>query len=203
MSVYSRIISEHVALTCDHKDAGGPEWRAAIICFFVLCSVLGVPLSWRKAACGDTVSWVGFEVLHRSHKIGLSERRAQWSQRWTRETAEASCVHKSAFEEGLGRVMCVAGALEFERPFLYRFLTLLVLQFAVCLPKLCSYSGTWRIGIKSRDIATVLQSSFHRILLLGSMLKPVTDELEWEVGARFSTKLASRTRSDLDGSVWR
>ena len=43
---------------------------------FVLCSVLGVPLSWRKTASGDTVSWVGFELLHRSYKIGLSDRRA-------------------------------------------------------------------------------------------------------------------------------
>ena len=110
-----------------HLDAGGPEYRAAIICFFVLCSVLGVPLSWRKTAGGDTVSWVGFELLHRSYKIGLSERRAQWFHRWTRETAESGCVHMSAFEEGLGRVMYVAAALEFERPFLsslYRFLTL-------------------------------------------------------------------------------
>ena len=30
---------------------------------FVLCSVLGVLLSWRKTAGGDTVSWVGFELL--------------------------------------------------------------------------------------------------------------------------------------------
>ena len=59
--------------------------------------------------------------------IGLSERRAQWFQRWTRETANAGYVHMSAFEEGLGRVMNEAGALEFERRFLfplYRFLTL-------------------------------------------------------------------------------
>ena len=78
----------------------------------------------RKTAGGDTVSWVGFELLHRSYKIGLSP---QWFQRWTRETADAGYVHMSAFEEDLGRVMYVAGALEFERPSLSplcRFLTL-------------------------------------------------------------------------------
>ena len=113
-------------LVADYYHLGGLKNRAAIICFFVLCSFLGVPLSWRKTA-GDTVSWVGFELLHRSYKIGLSQRRAQRFQRWTRETADACYVHMSAFEEGLGRVMSVAGALEFERPFLsplYRFLTL-------------------------------------------------------------------------------
>ena len=96
-------------LVADYYHLGGLKNRAAIICFFVLCSVLGVPLSWRKTA-GDTVSWVGFELLHRSYKIGLSQRRAQRFQRWTRETADACYVHMSAFEEGLGRVMSVAGA---------------------------------------------------------------------------------------------
>ena len=110
-----------------HLEAGGTEYRAAIISFFVLCAVIGVPLAWKKTAGGDTVSWVGFELLHRSYKIGLSEKRAQWFQRWTRETADSGYVHMSAFEEGLGRIMYVASALEFERPFLsplYRFLTL-------------------------------------------------------------------------------
>ena len=82
------------------------------------CSVLGVPLSWKKTARGDTVLWVGFELLH---------RRAQWFQRWTRETAESGCVHMSAFEEGLGRVMYVAGPESSSALFsssLYRFLTL-------------------------------------------------------------------------------
>ena len=110
-----------------HLEAGGTEYRASIISFFVLCAVIGVPLAWKKTAGGDTVSWVGFELLHRSYKIGLSEKRAQWFQRWTRETADSGYVHMSAFEEGLGRIMYVASALEFERPFLsplYRFLTL-------------------------------------------------------------------------------
>ena len=54
-------------------------------------------------------------------------KTAQWLQRWMNEVAEASHVHTSTFEEGLGRVMYVAGALECERPFLsplYRFLVL-------------------------------------------------------------------------------
>ena len=74
------------------------------------------------------MSWVGFELLHRSHKIGLSERRSRWFQKWTREIANSGYVHMSKFEEGLGRMMYVARASEYERPFLSplcRFLTLL------------------------------------------------------------------------------
>ena len=110
-----------------HLEAGGPAYREAIMVFFILCSVAGVPLSWSKTAGGDTVSWVGFELLHRTYQLGLTERRAQWFQRWTKEVADAGHVHMTAFEEGLGRVMYVAGALEYERPFLsplYRFLIL-------------------------------------------------------------------------------
>ena len=44
-----------------HPEAAGPQYRASIMVFIVLCSVLGVPLPWRKTAGGDTVSWVGFD----------------------------------------------------------------------------------------------------------------------------------------------
>ena len=47
-----------------------------------------------------------------------SERRAAWFVRCTEEIARAHTVNTASFEEGLGRVMYVAGALEHERPFL-------------------------------------------------------------------------------------
>ena len=58
---------------------------------------------------------------------GLRERRADWFVKWTRTTAEQKTVHMASFEEGLGRVMYVAGALEHERPFsapLYKYMTI-------------------------------------------------------------------------------
>ena len=108
-------------------DASGPAFREAIISFFTLCSLVVAPLSWPKTAGGDTISWVGFEILNRTYKLGFSERRCQWFVRWTREVAESDHVQMTNFEEGLGRVMFVVGALEYERPFLgplYRFLML-------------------------------------------------------------------------------
>ena len=73
------------------------------------------------------MSWIGFELLHRSFRLGISARRASWFITWTREVADSTHVHMTKFEEGLGRIMYVAGALDYERPFLgplYRFLTL-------------------------------------------------------------------------------
>ena len=101
-----------------HLEAGGPAYRSALMVFFVLCAVSGVPLAWLKTSGGDVVSWVGFELLHHSRSLGISERRAQWFINWTREVAAAEHVLMSSFEEGLGRIMYVARALKFERPFL-------------------------------------------------------------------------------------
>ena len=46
---------------------------------------------------------------------------------WAETVAGSSTIHMGTFEEGLGRIMFVAGALEHERPFLaplYKFLTM-------------------------------------------------------------------------------
>ena len=130
----SQYISAHTAQTWHlpvaddfHLEAGGAGYREALLIFFVLCHTAGVPLSWSKTAGGDTVIWVGFEILHRSFSLGVSERRAEWFVKWSETIASAAYVNMDSFKEGLGKIAYVAGALEFERPFLaplYRFLTL-------------------------------------------------------------------------------
>ena len=84
-------------------------------------------MSWNKTSGGETVTWVGFELLHRTRQLGISQRRADWFRRWTTEVARSSSVHMAGFEEGLGRVMYVTRALEYERPFLrllWKFMSL-------------------------------------------------------------------------------
>ena len=59
--------------------------------------------------------------------LGITQRRADWLTKWSREVAAAPLVNMASFEEGLGTVMYVVSALEYERPFLaplYRFLTM-------------------------------------------------------------------------------
>ena len=68
----------HMLFADDHRlETGG--------LFFVLRSVRRVPLSWKKTARVDTVAWVGFELFHRSCKLGISQRRAGWLIRWIRK----------------------------------------------------------------------------------------------------------------------
>ena len=67
-----------------------------------------------------------FELLHRTHHLGISERRSQWIINWAQKIVDSTSVNVSAFEEGLGRVVFVAEALEYERPFLYRYISIIL-----------------------------------------------------------------------------
>ena len=99
----SRATTWHLLVADDyHLEAGGAEYRSALLVFFVLCAVVGVPLSWSKTAGGDVVSWVGFELLHRSHQLGISEKRAAWFVKWTMEVASQEFVNISRFEGRTG-----------------------------------------------------------------------------------------------------
>ena len=88
--------------------------------FFVLCDTCCVPLSWSKTSGRDTVAWVGFELLHASSEL-------RYLPTACRLVRQMDCRRRSTSMEGLGRMMFVAGALEYEKPFmgpLYRFLSL-------------------------------------------------------------------------------
>ena len=83
----------HIVVADDyHSEAGGPAYRSALMVFFVLCAASGVPLACHKTSGGDVVSWVGFELLHHSRSLGISQRRAEWFLNWTREVAAAEHV---------------------------------------------------------------------------------------------------------------
>ena len=99
-------------------EASGPCYREALVVFFLLCFSCQVPLSWNKTAGGDTVTWVGFELLLHSSQLGISARRAEWLIRWAREVTNSTYIEMIRCVEGLCRIEDVAGALEFGRPFL-------------------------------------------------------------------------------------
>ena len=89
--------------------------------FYSSCSVLSLAYHYHdirrvgEGGGGDTLVWVGFEILLRSHSVGISSRRAEWFVRWAEKVASSTTIHMASFQEGLGRIMFVAGALEHER----------------------------------------------------------------------------------------
>ena len=91
-------------------------------------------LSHGRSLCPGTTTARWRCVLGRRHR-GSTPKRARVAQgsaaghqHWTtEEVASSHTVNTASFEEGLGRLMYVAGALEHERPFLsplYSFLSL-------------------------------------------------------------------------------
>ena len=59
-------------------EAGGTNFRPALLVCIHLCEVVSCPLSWSKTSGSTTTRWVGFELLLREHAVGLTERRATW-----------------------------------------------------------------------------------------------------------------------------
>ena len=59
--------SWHMLVADDYLlESGGPEYRIGLLFFFILCAVVGVPLSWHKTCGGGTLVWVGFELSYYS-----------------------------------------------------------------------------------------------------------------------------------------
>ena len=50
--------------------------------------------------------------------LELTQRRAAWLAKWSKQTADAQVIHVRSFEEALGRVVFLASALQLIRPFL-------------------------------------------------------------------------------------
>ena len=98
--------------------SAGQFIRASLSFVLVLFLVVGLPLSWKKIEGGESMSWVGYEVLLREAKLGVTEKRALWLGSWYSKLLEEKVVKVGRFQEGLGRAAFVCSALEYDRPFL-------------------------------------------------------------------------------------
>ena len=168
--------SWHMLVADDYLlESGGSGYRIGLLLFFVLCAVVGVPLSWHKTCGGDTLVWVGFEILLRSHSVGISSRRAEWFIKWAEKVAFSATIHMASFEEGLGRIMFVAGALEHERPFLvplYKFLTMHPRNAVRRVLRMCLlYSDILQTRYLKRGTTNAVLGLRHRIVHQGSTRK--------------------------------
>ena len=178
-------------------EAGDQDYRFALVSFFVLCAVVGMPLSWNKTAGGETVTWVGFELLHGTRQLGISSRRAEWIVQWTAEVAASSTVHLRSFEEGLGRVMYVAGALEYERRFLAP------LWSGRSLPTSRPFSVSSHTSFVLPDTTTAQPSSTRIRCHPESTHSPASSARESEARSPGATAAGTWTRCRLSGFRWR
>ena len=92
--------------------------RETVFLVLVFLLVMGFPLSWGKLAGGETLQWVGYELVLSEASLGLSVSRAQWLEGWYSRLLRDRSVQMQEFQEGLGRAAFVCGALDYDRPFL-------------------------------------------------------------------------------------
>ncbi len=103
----------------DYKvDSTAPGADRSLLFFLAFFHLLGLPIKWAKTDGGDQVDWVGYSVLVRRFRLGLSANRAAWIVRWCRQHADQGSGIVGELRDGLGRLAFAAGALTYERPFL-------------------------------------------------------------------------------------
>ena len=93
-----------------------PSRSLLFVVLYLLC--LGVPIAWSKANGGDRLSWIGYEVQLDRFALGLTEGRARWAVEWLQRIARDGHAEMDEFKAAVGRLSFVAGALEWEKPFL-------------------------------------------------------------------------------------
>ncbi len=86
-----------------------------VILYFV---ILGVPFAWRKTQGGDLITWIGYSVNLTELSLGIAASRAEWVANWLERCARDGACCMDEFASSLGRLTFVAGALEYDRPFL-------------------------------------------------------------------------------------
>ena len=102
----------------------GEKMALIQLAFLWLLEIIGLQLSWKKCRGGYEFNWVGYHLLLRSFRIGLSESRAAWIIKWVTSLLAARRCHVGEFAEALGRLGFAVEALEYEKPFLaplYKF----------------------------------------------------------------------------------
>ena len=112
-----------------------------------------------------------------------------WFTKWAREAADSQYIHMARFEEGLGRIMFVAGAPELERPFLgplYKFMALHPRQSTRRVPAYVSFILQYLAG-QVKTPRLLGDPGKHDRGAEGSTRRQVTRGLGSEDGSRDAT----------------
>ncbi len=99
-------------------EATGTDPARHIVWTVLFLQLLGVPWAWNKTQGGHELNWIGYHVLVRELALGITLRRAQWAEAWLRRAARDGWTDVAEFRSCLGRLSFVAGALEYDKPFL-------------------------------------------------------------------------------------
>ncbi len=89
-----------------------------ILWAIIILRVLGVPLTWRKVQGGLELTWIGYSIQLSPLALGISASRAEWVAGWMQRASRDGASDVGELRSVVGRLSFVAGALEYEKPFL-------------------------------------------------------------------------------------
>ena len=95
--------------------ARGPNLARTLLIAIWAMVVFKVPISWKMPG-GRIFNWVGYELNLEESSLGISERRATWLCGWFTQVLSSGSVVIREFLAGLGRMVFLYGALEYDRP---------------------------------------------------------------------------------------
>ena len=96
---------------------GGGDLPRCALGVMVLFQALAIPTKWTKVSGGFAVSWIGYAFDYGRFRIGLSESRSVWLQKWIRDRADTPVVVEE-FVSVLGRLGFAFTLSPLDRPFL-------------------------------------------------------------------------------------
>ncbi len=99
-----------------------------ILWVIVILRLLGIPLSWHKIQGGSEITWIGYSIQLSPLAVGISASRAAWASAWMLRAARDGAIDVGELRSVVGRLAFVAGALEYERPFLSPLFTFLAIH---------------------------------------------------------------------------
>jgi hypothetical protein len=110
-----RFADDYLLLATSNRDG---RRALKILRFFLLASILGIPLKWKKTRGGFRSEFIGYLFLWDSLQGGLSERRTDWLCNWADNAAKAGIVEARELRSALGRFAFSGTLLRFLLPFL-------------------------------------------------------------------------------------
>ncbi len=116
--------------------------KRTVVSFLWLLDFLGIAVQWRKVQGGDCIAWVGYEFWLAEYALGVSERRAQWAVTFCNRVVRDGVIRVGELREGLGRLAYIAGALDYDRPFLAPVFTFVSLFSPLAVRPLPLYVST-------------------------------------------------------------
>jgi len=102
-------------------SASGPDTAEVLLTAVLWMVVIRAPIAWKKFRGGFEGDWIGYWCDFGRFRLGLNERRTDWTLRWLEQLGTRPAVLVQEVQEALGRFTFAVAVAEELKPFLGPF----------------------------------------------------------------------------------